>query len=150
MQVYAELNNIRIAPRKVRTLISPLKGMNAILARHQLIYITKRSASPFAKLIDSALANAEHNFGLLRENLFIQSIIVNEGPKLKRFRPKGFGSSSPIEKKTSRIRVVLEEKVPGLRAKSQEATPKESSKTEEKVQVAEKKVVRAKKAKDNQ
>ncbi len=115
MHISAHLNNIRIAPRKVRQLAFMLKGLDATAAQAQLYYIPKKSALPLRKLLDSALANAEHNFSLLRSNLFIKNIMVNEGPKLKRFRPKGFGSASPIEKKTSHVTVVLEERRPGLK-----------------------------------
>ncbi len=115
MQVTAQLNNLRISPRKVRLLLSALKGMDATRAQHQLVYITKRSSRPMAKLLDSAIANAKNNFSLVISNLFIKQIIVNEGAKLKRHRPKGFGSASPIEKKTSHIKIILEEKVIGLR-----------------------------------
>ncbi len=144
MQVQSQLNNLRIAPRKVRTLTNIIKGMNAIDARHQLVYITKRSSTPVSKLIDSAVANAANNFGLVKENLFIRDVIVNEGRKLKRYRPKGFGSSSPIEKKTSHITIILEEKVPGLRADTaKDATPADK-KADEKKKPA-RKTTRAKK-----
>ena len=116
MQITAQLNNLRMAPRKVRLVSAALKGLNAIAARRQLDYILKRSAKPIAKLLDSALANAYNNFGLVKENLFIKDIVVDEGPKLKRFRPKGFSMVSPIEKKTSRIRIILDERVPGMKA----------------------------------
>ncbi len=117
MQVTAQLNNLRIAPRKVRLIARAIKGMNATSAKHQLVYIVKKSSGPISKLLDSALANAHANFNMDKDNLFIKDIIVNEGPKLKRFRPKGFGMASPIEKKTSHIRIILDERVPGLKSK---------------------------------
>jgi large subunit ribosomal protein L22 len=92
-----------------------IKGLDVTAAKSQLDHLVKRSAKPISKLLDSAVANAANNFGLVRENLFIKDIIVNEGIKLKRFRPKGFGTVSPIQKKTSSIKIVLEEKVPGLK-----------------------------------
>src|SRR3989344_4264110 len=116
MQITAKLNNLRIAPRKVRLVARAIKGMDAMVAKHQLDYIIKRSSQPISKLLDSAMANAHNNLGLVKDNLFIKDVVVDEGPKLKRFRPKGFGMASPIEKKTSRIKIVLEEKVPGLKA----------------------------------
>lgn len=115
MEVTAQLNNLRIAPRKVRSLAAVLKGLDAVAAKSQLTYTARRSGRPLAKLIDSALANAQNNFGLVKENMYIKRVMVNEGTKLKRFRPKGFGSTSPIEKKTSHIRLVLEERVPGMK-----------------------------------
>ena len=110
MQVSAQLNNLRISPRKVRLVARAIKGMDAMTAKHQLDYIIKKSSNPISKLLDSAMANGHNGFGLVKENLFIKDIVVNEGPKLKRFRPKGFGMASPIEKKTSHIKIVLEEK----------------------------------------
>ena len=116
MDVSAYIKNLRIAPRKVRLVSGSIKGMDALRARAELQYKIKRSAHPMMKLLDSALANARNNFGLVQSNLFVKDVNVNEGPKLKRYRPKGFGSSSPIEKKTSHIRIVLSERVPGLKA----------------------------------
>lgn len=121
MEITAQLNNLRIAPRKVRLVSKSLKGLDAIYARNRLDYLAKRSGQPLAKLIDSALANAQNNFGLAKENLFIKNIIVNEGAKLKRFRPKGFGMTSPIEKKTSRVTIVLDERTPGIKAEKKTA-----------------------------
>ena len=119
MQFPAKLNILRIAPRKVRFVARAIKGMDAMVAKHQLDYIIKRSSQPISKLLDSAMANAHNNLGLVKDNLFIKDVVVDEGPKLKRFRPKGFGMASPIEKKTSHIKIVLDERVPGLKAKSE-------------------------------
>ena len=119
MEISASLNNLRISPRKVRLVARAIKGMDATAAKHQLDYIIKKSSKPVSRLLNSAMSNAHNNLGLLKDNLFIKDVIVNEGPKLKRFRPKGFGMASPIEKKTSHIKIVLEEKVPGLKAKSE-------------------------------
>ena len=116
MQVIAQLNNLRIAPRKVRLISRTIKGMDATAAKHRLDYAPQKSSAPILKLLNSALSNAHNNFNLAKDNLFIKDILVNEGPKLKRFRPKGFGMASPIEKKTSHIKIVLEERVPGLKA----------------------------------
>lgn len=116
MEIKAQLNNLRISPRKVRLLLSVIKGLGADNAKNQLDHLTKRSAKPLAKLLNSALANAQRNFGLVRGNLFVKEVIINEGPKLKRFRPKGFGSTSPIEKKTSHIKIILAERVVGLKS----------------------------------
>lgn len=116
MQVTAQLKNLRIAPRKVRLISGLIKGLDVAVAKGQLDHLIKKSSKPISKLLDSALANAHNNFGLVKENLFIKDIAVDEGMKLKRFRPKGFGSTSPILKRTSRIKITLEEKVPGLKA----------------------------------
>ncbi len=116
MQVTAHLHALRIAPRKVRAVTRLLKGRDAATAEDQLRYLAKRTALPLQKLLNSALANAENNFGLVKSNMRIKDLMVNGGPVLKRFEPKGFGSVSPIAKRTSHVTVILEEKVPGLKA----------------------------------
>jgi large subunit ribosomal protein L22 len=137
MEIKAKLNGLRISPRKVREVAFMLKGMDAANAKNQLDYLARRSAKPISKLLNSAMANAHNNFGLVKENLFIKNIIVDEGTKLKRGEPKGFGSVSPIEKKTSHITIILDERVPGMKAdKKKEAKEikrgHEHEKTEEK------------------
>ncbi len=125
MQVTAHLNSLRIAPRKVRLVAHVLKGADAVAAKHHLRYIAKRSSKPIEKLIDSALANAHNNYGLVKENMRIKEIMVDGGAVLKRFEPKGFGSVSPQAKRTSHITVVLEEKVPGLKSEKKAEAPEE-------------------------
>jgi len=104
-----------MAPRKVRLIARAIKGLDTMAAKSQLDHLVKRSSRPISKLLDSATANARNNFGLAKDNLFIKDIVVDEGMKLKRFRAKGFGSTSPVLKRTSRIKITLEEKVPGLK-----------------------------------
>lgn len=133
MQVTAQLKNLRIAPRKVRLISGLIKGLDVAAAKGQLDHLIKKSSKPISKLLDSALANAHNNFGLVKENLFIKDVMVDEGMKLKRFRPKGFGSTSPILKRTSRIKIILEEKVPGLKAAPAEKKEK-AAMEEEKVE----------------
>ncbi len=125
MQTTAQLNNLRIAPRKVRLVARAIKGMDVVRAERQLNFLTKRSASPLSKLLKSAIANAENNLGLVKENLFIKDMIVNEGVKIKRFMPRAMGQAGLIQKKTSHIKVVLAEKIPGLKAPK--AQPKEEA-----------------------
>jgi large subunit ribosomal protein L22 len=120
MQITAKLKNLRIASRKVRLISDLIKGLDAIAAKSQLDHLIKKSSKPISKLLDSALANAHNNFGLVKENLFIKDVIVDEGMRLKRFRPKGFGSTSPILKRTSCVKMILEEKVPGLKLTEQQ------------------------------
>jgi len=102
-----------------------LKGMPVDKAEWQLDFAVKRSSGPLKKLLKSAVSNAENNFGLVKENLFIKDLIVNEGRKLKRGMPRAMGQSNLIEKKSSHLKMVLEEKVPGLKVKKTEAAVKE-------------------------
>jgi len=110
--------------------------MDAIAAKSQLDHLIKKSSKPISKLLDSALANAHNNFSLVKENLFVKDIFVDEGMRMKRFRPKGFGSTSPIMKRTSRVKIILEEKVPGLKAPHVEKKEKAMVAEEEKIKTA--------------
>ncbi|MBX4190047.1 50S ribosomal protein L22 [Candidatus Parcubacteria bacterium] len=125
-QVKAQLNSLRMSPRKVRAVVNLVKGKDALRAIEQLEFAIKRASGPLIKLIHSALANAENNFGMVKENLFIKEFYVDEGMKLKRYRPKAFGRAGEIQKKTSHVKLVLEERVAGLKAKNQ---PKETEHT---------------------
>ena len=105
--VKAQLNGLRITPRKVRALVNLVKRKDVDPALDQLRHYIRRGSPALIKLIESAIANAENNFKLHRAALFIKEMAVDEGVKLKRYRPKGFGRAAPIEKKTSRVRLVL-------------------------------------------
>ena len=108
--VTAKLNGLRISPRKVRLLVNLVKNKNVDVAVDQLAHYTRRSSPALIKLIESAIANAENTFKLKRAGLYIKDMYVDEGMKLKRFRPKGFGRAAPIQKKTSRVRLVIAER----------------------------------------
>jgi large subunit ribosomal protein L22 len=76
-----------------------------------ILEFTPRSGSPIIeKVLKSAIANAEHNYDLDAQNLYVSKAYVNEGPTLKRFRPRAKGSASPINKRTSHVTVVVSEK----------------------------------------
>jgi large subunit ribosomal protein L22 len=113
MQVSAKLDNLRRSPRKTRLVAELLRGLSAGEAENQLKFLVKGSAPSFEKLLKSAVANAQNNFGLDKDNLFIKDIIVNEGPKFKRWLPRAYGRASLILKRTSIIEIILEEKVVG-------------------------------------
>ena len=124
-QVTAKLNNLRLAPRKVRAIIDLIKGKNVNDALNQLEYFVRRPVGPVKKLLNSAIANAENNFNMVRGNLYIKSILVDEGVKLKRMRAKGFGRAAAIQKKTSHIKLILDELKPGLRTEKRAKVKKE-------------------------
>lgn len=130
MQVKASLNNLRIAPRKVRLVANLIKGMDVKDALNQLKFLTKKAAHPLVKVLNSAIANAKHNFEIDKENLYISKILVNEGPTLKRWLPRAFGRATPIMKRTSHITLILEEKVPtkGRKKKKKEIMKEEKKK----------------------
>lgn len=110
----ATAKTVRIAARKVRLVVDLIKGKSVAEAA-AILDFTPRGASPVvSKVLKSAVANAENNFDLDSENLFVSEAFVNEGPTLKRFRPRAKGSASPINKRTSHITIVVSEKRGGI------------------------------------
>ena len=109
MQTTAKLRHLRQSPRKVRLVADLIRGLEVGHALDELKFVKKRSTAPLIKLINSAVANAEHNHKLKKENLFIKEIRVDQGPILKRWRPRAFGRAGAIQKKTSHISLVLAE-----------------------------------------
>ena len=109
MEVQAHLRNLRISPRKVRLIADVIRGMNVSNAKIQLEFINKKSSQPVLKLLNSAIANAKHNFNLSEDNLYISKIFVNEGTTLKRWIPRAMGRASSINKRTSHVTIVLDE-----------------------------------------
>jgi large subunit ribosomal protein L22 len=110
VEVKAHLNYLRIAPRKVRLVVDLIRGKSVQEARNILNFTVKRAALPVRKLLDSAVANAKNNFNLDEKKLYIKKIFVNEGPKLKRYRAASRGRAVEIQKKTSHITIILDEK----------------------------------------
>ena len=108
MEVQAHLRNLRISSRKVRLVADVIRGMNVQNAKIQLEFINKKSSQPVLKLLNSAIANAKHNFDLDENNLYVSSIFVNEGATLKRWIPRAMGRASRINKRTSHITIVLD------------------------------------------
>jgi large subunit ribosomal protein L22 len=110
MAVTARLNNLRIAPRKVRLVANLLKGMSVDDAMAELHFLSKATARPLEKLLKTAAADAEHNFQLAKTDLFIKSVIVNAAPTFKRYMPRAFGRAGMIRKRGSNVIVTLESK----------------------------------------
>lgn len=113
MRIKAQLNNLRRSPRKVRLIAKMFRGLDVKEVENQLKFLTKGSTSDFEKLLKSAVSNAENNFGLSKDNLYIKNIIVNEGTKLKRWLPRAYGRASLILKRTSQVEMILAERVKG-------------------------------------
>lgn len=107
-EVKAHTRNLRMSPRKVRLVVDLIRGMAVEPALAQLQFMPKAAARPVRKLLESAIANAEHNFSLDRDGLRIKAALVNQGPTLKRWRPRAMGSAAPILKRTSHVTIVLE------------------------------------------
>lgn len=109
-KVTAQLNNLRISPRKVRLVADRVRGVEVNKAISMLKYDLRKTAVPMEKLLKSAVANAENNFKLNSNDLIIEDITVGEGPTLKRWMPRAYGRASKILKRTSRVSVVLSQK----------------------------------------
>jgi ribosomal protein L22 len=105
--VKASARYVRIAPRKARLIADQVRGMHIEKARALLQFSPRGAALPIHKLIDSAAANAENNHDLIGDEMRVASITVDEGPTLRRFRPRAMGRATPINKRTSHIRVAL-------------------------------------------
>jgi large subunit ribosomal protein L22 len=105
----AKLSQHRQSPRKVRLVTDLVSDKSVDEALRTLKFSTKRAAKPVAKLIESAVANAEENDGKRRDNLEIDTITVDQGPTLKRFQPRAQGRSTSIKKRTSHVAVTLTE-----------------------------------------
>ncbi len=107
MEVKAKIKYLRISPRKVRLVVDAVRGLSVEEALSRLAVINKRAVRPVVKLINSAIANAENNFKLKREDLFIKFFTVDEGPTLKRWRARAFGRAAMIRKRTSHLNLIL-------------------------------------------
>ncbi len=144
-KITAQLNYLRISPRKVRAAAGLIKGLDVDAAAAQLRYLPGKPAKPLLKLLNSAVSNARH-LGFDKNYLYIKEITVNEGMKLKRYKPKGFSLMMPIQKKTSHVGIVLEELPENRRKKKEEVLAKmpkfEEVKKEPKV-IGEKKEAKA-------
>ena len=111
MEVRAKAKHIKISPKKVRLVVNIIRGLEAVKAMDQLKFINKLAVKPIEKLLVSAIANAENNFELAKDNLYIKKISVDEGPTLHRWKPRARGRATPIRKRTSHIDLVLAELV---------------------------------------
>ncbi len=108
-EVKAKLSYLRQGPRKVRLVTDLIRGRKVSTALNSLALLNKRSALPILKLLNSAIANARHNFSLAPENLRVAKITVDGGPVLKRWMPKAHGRATPVRERTSHIQLVLTE-----------------------------------------
>lgn len=123
-KVTAQLNNLRVSPRKVRLVTDQVRGLNVEKALVVLEYNLKKPADIVAKLVRSALASAENNFNLNRKDLVISEIQVGEDKTLKRWIPRAYGRASKILKRTSKIKIVLTEDMKNVKNSKKEIVSK--------------------------
>jgi ribosomal protein L22 len=105
--VRASSKYVRVAPRKARLVADQVRGMQIESARALLQFSPRNAAQDIQKLIDSAAANAENNHDLVADEMRVAEITVDEGPTLRRYRPRALGRATPINKRTSHIAVAL-------------------------------------------
>lgn len=109
MQVIASAKEIRISPRKVRLIADSIRNLSLMEAQDALSVISKRGGYDLEKVLKSAIANATNNAKLDKNNLKIKSIDVLEGSMLKRFRPSTRGRVHRYAKRSTNIKIILEE-----------------------------------------
>ncbi|MFS8651377.1 MAG: 50S ribosomal protein L22 [Caldibacillus sp.] len=113
MEAKAVARRVRIAPRKARLVIDLIRGKHVNEAL-SILQLTPKAAAPIIeKVLKSAIANAEHNYDMDAENLYVSKAYVDEGPTLKRYRPRAQGRATQINKRTSHITIVVSEKKEG-------------------------------------
>ena len=106
---HATAKHIRISSRKVKIVIDLIRGKQVMEAKAILKSTPKAAGEPVEKLLDSAIANAENNMELSRDNLYVAEIYANQGPTLRRYRPRAQGRATRIRKRTSHITIILDE-----------------------------------------
>jgi large subunit ribosomal protein L22 len=109
MEIKANLNHLRMSSRKVRLVIDVIREMPIDKALDQLQFLNKLAADPVKKLIESATANAEHNFSIEQSNLYIKEIKADEAITLKRWMPRAHGRATVLRKRACHIELTLAE-----------------------------------------
>lgn len=109
-QSKATLTMLRSTPRKTRLVADLIRGMDVSRAEDVLKFTNKRAATPVLKLLLSAKANAVNNHDMFEDTLFVKTIVVNEGPTLKRMLPRARGRADTLRKRTCHITITLEER----------------------------------------
>lgn len=105
----AKLRYLRVAPRKARLVVDLVRGKDVSEALNILTFTRRAASEPVRKLIESAIANAEAQEADI-DRLYVERIYVDEGPTLRRFRPRAMGRATRINKKTSHVTCVLAER----------------------------------------
>jgi large subunit ribosomal protein L22 len=115
MEATAKLRYLRITPRKVRVVADLIRGKNVSAALAQLTFVEKRAAEPLAKLLRSAVANAEQaakDQNLDVDQLTVKELMIDQGPSLRRFMPRAMGRAFKVLKKTSHISLTISDESP--------------------------------------
>jgi large subunit ribosomal protein L22 len=110
MEARAIARYVRVSPRKARLVVDTIRGKSASEAASILKFTPKGSAEVVAKVLASAVANAENNLKIRPDSLYVSTAYVDEGPTLKRMRPRAKGAASRIRKRTSHITVIVKQR----------------------------------------
>ena len=110
MEVRAVAKYIRMSSTKIQQVADLIRGKSVREALAILRYSPKGSGLPISKVVKSAVANAEHNYELDTDKLYIAKIMIDQGPTIKRFKPRAMGRADRIRKRTSHITVVVSER----------------------------------------
>lgn len=106
---HATAKYIRVSTRKCKAVVDLIRGKSVREAEAILCYTPKGATEPVAKLLKSAVANAENNLDMNRDDLYVAEVYANQGPTLMRFRPRAHGRASRIRKRTSHITIILDQ-----------------------------------------
>lgn len=109
MASVAKLKYARISPQKARLVADQIRGLPVDSAINILSFSNKKAAQIIKKVLDSAIANAEHNDAADVDELIVQQVMIDEGPVMKRFRPRARGRANKIIKRMSHVTVAVEE-----------------------------------------
>ncbi len=127
--VQAKLRFLRISPKKTRLVCDAIRGLSVEQADARLIAMKKKASFPLHKLLHSAVANALHNFSAKKDTLKVEAIFADEGPTIKRYRPRARGVAAPIRKRMSHVTIVVSgEKKEEVKKEEKPATKKPAAK----------------------
>ncbi len=129
MEARAYLRHVRIAPRKVQIVLDLIRNKDTAQAMAILRHTPKAACEPLMKLLKSAVANAENNHEMDKDNLYVAECFVCPGPTLKRIRPRAQGRAFRVLKRTSHITMVVREKDGAAKPAVKEETKKSAKKT---------------------
>ena len=107
MEAKAVARFVRVSPRKARVVVDQVRGKSVVQAREILQFTNRAVAEAVAKTLNSAVANAEHQHQVRAEQLVVKAAFVDEGPTLKRIRPRAKGQAARIRKRTSHITIIV-------------------------------------------
>jgi len=110
VEASATAKYLRISPTKCRAIANTVRGKDVSEALQILMFSPKKSARLIYKVLMSAIANAENNFGLKSENLYLSEIMINEGPRMKRMWPRSRGRADILQKRMSHITLTVRDR----------------------------------------